>query len=428
MLDKNKFNLIICLALLMFVGVNNIAVAEEPKTYGFEQVLLMMLERHPALSGKRAEVQAKKFYGDSARAARYPSITGQAGYQRNNIQGSSVPTQNTKSVTLRARQALWAFGRIDADIDYADANVLADKADLLRVKRDLLEKTAIAYGQVLSVYNRQKVIEDNISSHKDLYQQIKRRELGGLASKADSQLALLRLIQARGQRNRIEGDLLLGLNELQSLIQAPIQKLLPISEHLFDFPEPMSDVESQAVQHSAELQYKQRLLDLADRNEEKEETADMPIIYLQAERQFNQLGLTDGTSYSVTIEGALNGMGLSNAGRANAAGSQRDAASESLKVSHNDIVRKVRSLLKNRDLQSELIGIYEHSVNETQSILKSYIRQYEAGNKSWLEVLNMQREKADQQLQLAQAKSDWLSYTLQLANLVGELDTLAGQE
>ena len=65
---------------------------------------------------------------------------------------------------------------------------------------------------------------------------------------------------------------------------------------------------------------------------------------------------------------------------------------------------------------------------ELSEILDSYQRQYEAGQKAWLEVLNIQRELNEQQQQLAQAKNDWLIYTLKLLAMTGSLDTLAGEK
>lgn len=71
------------------------------------------------------------------------------------------------------------------------------------------------------------------------------------------------------------------------------------------------------------------------------------------------------------------------------------------------------------------------SLAELGAVLGSYQRQYVAGTKSWLDVLNIQREFSEQQLQLVQSKSDWEIYSLQLAALTGGLDplvTLNGEE
>ena len=65
------------------------------------------------------------------------------------------------------------------------------------------------------------------------------------------------------------------------------------------------------------------------------------------------------------------------------------------------------------------------SVQALKGILASYKRQYEAGQKAWMDVLNMQREYSDQLLQQAQAQSEWLTYSLKLAAMTGTLDPLA---
>ncbi|MDQ6992374.1 MAG: hypothetical protein Q9M31_02795 [Mariprofundus sp.] len=50
------------------------------------------------------------------------------------------------------------------------------------------------------------------------------------------------------------------------------------------------------------------------------------------------------------------------------------------------------------------------------------MRQYKAGHKAWLEVLNIQREMSSQRLQLVQTKDDWLLTSLRLMVLTGRFD------
>jgi adhesin transport system outer membrane protein len=118
-------------------------------------------------------------------------------------------------------------------------------------------------------------------------------------------------------------------------------------------------------------------------------------------------------------------MGFSTKGRNNAAGARLNADMEDLNTTRNDISRQVSSLSSFRMQQYNLIDTQKQSVHELTEILASYQRQYKAGKKAWLEVLNMQRELTEQRLQYVQAKSDWLTYTLKLASLTGLLDTVA---
>ncbi len=388
------------------------SLAEAGNGMSINEVFRAVISRHPALSGKRAEVSAKEFNSDSARAGRYPSVSGQAGYAKN----------NTSSFTLRARQPLWAFGRIDSAIAYADADVTANENDLLRVKRDLLDKTVSAYVQVLGHYARRQVAEDNIERHDDLYQQIQRREKGQMASQADVKLAELRLLQARMQLKTTDGEVSLALNELESLAQLHIEQLQPINKSDASLLIPDAEVEAQALEQSTEIHYKSSLVDLAHANVEREGKSGMPTVYLQADRQLNQLGAWSDTRYGVMFEGSLDGMGVAGFKRAQAAGASEVAAAESLKVTHNELVRNVRSLLRNRQLQSEMAVAQKQSVGTFKEILDSYLRQYENGRKAWLEVLNIQRELTTQRLQLVQAENDYLLHTLRLKTLIGSFD------
>ena len=66
------------------------------------------------------------------------------------------------------------------------------------------------------------------------------------------------------------------------------------------------------------------------------------------------------------------------------------------------------------------------SLSDLESLVASYQRQYESGTKSWLDLLNVQRELFEQRRQLVQAQTDWQIYSLQLLARIGGLDSLAG--
>ena len=69
---------------------------------------------------------------------------------------------------------------------------------------------------------------------------------------------------------------------------------------------------------------------------------------------------------------------------------------------------------------------YEQSVAEIEETLQSFLRQYDAGRKSWMDVLNIQREVSDTRLQLEQARAAWLEMSLRIAAITGQLDRITG--
>lgn len=388
------------------------------ETGGLSAALQATLTQHPALAGQRAQVEAKGFTGDSARAQRYPSITGQASAQHTD----NYPT------AFRARQPLWAFGRIDSGIAYADTDKAVQTLALLRLKRQLIDETAVAYAQIQGVRERMAIALENETALEGLYQQINRRAQGQLASLADVRLAKARLLQAQARKKLIISELQVAENELLALTQTPVTTKEPISETVTELPGLMTLIDL-ALESSADVRLKQENIALAKADVDRERTAPMPTVYLQADYFYNdQAAGTSGFRVGVNVEANLEGMGLVAYGRNNAADARLRSVNSDLDATRNEVKRNINSLYTNRDAQKAIVESQRSSVSELHEILMSYQRQYEAGQKTWLEVLNMQRELTDQQLQLSQANNEWLIYSLKLAALVGALDPLAGEK
>ncbi|MCO5976178.1 TolC family protein [Ideonella oryzae] len=390
-------------------------------TTGLEAALRAALSQHPALAGKRGEVAAKGYAVDTAKAQRYPTLSGQA------TNRDDTTNANTNPVTLRGRLPVWAFGRIDSGIAYANADLTADQADLFRIQRQLLDQTSVAYVQVQGTHQRLVIAQENVASLTKLYEQIQRRERGELASVADVRLALARLTQARALQQRYEGELAVAKTELRALTQTVVEADEPVPEALTRLPD-AATLEALAWEQSADLRLKQRQVELAQADVERERTAAMPTVYVQADRYFNQPYYGQNVRMSVVLEGSLEGMGFAAAGRSKAAVSRQRAAEEDLNATRVDLERTVQSLETNRRVQKVLLESQGVSVSELAGILASYQRQYEAGSKSWLDLLNMQRELSDERFQQAQAQTDWLVYSLKLAALTGQLDALVFSE
>ena len=92
----------------------------------------------------------------------------------------------------------------------------------------------------------------------------------------------------------------------------------------------------------------------------------------------------------------------------------------------NEVCRATRSLLTDRDMVRQLTQLYGSLVKSTGQTLDSYTRQYEAGRKSWLDLLNVQREHANARLSLAQVNARYAQTCLRLAVQMGRLDSQSG--
>lgn len=409
-------------ALALCLGVLALPVNAQ-QADGLQAALQAALTLHPAISGKQSQIKAREYSADAARAQRYPSLTAQAQQYSGDNRDATTGDDLSTPMTLRARQPVWAFGRIDKSIAFADADTDVERVDLLRVQRQLLEQTAVAYASVLGSRQRLQVVEASLAAHQSLFDQISRREQGQLASTADVRLAATRLSQSKARVERYAGELEIAESDLLALTQVPVAAKQPVASGLLQVSEGET-LRQAALQGSAEVRFKKQEIERAKAGVDQAKTASMPTVYLQAEQDYDQPSYRDDTRVSVVFEGTLEGMGFATRGRTGAAVAQQSAAEDDLTYAVNELERSVRRLQRNRELQAELIQVQGDSLTELEAVLGSYQRQYAAGTKSWLDVLNIQRELSEQQLQLVQAQSDWVIYSLQLAALTGGLDAL----
>jgi adhesin transport system outer membrane protein len=178
--------------------------------------------------------------------------------------------------------------------------------------------------------------------------------------------------------------------------------------------------------HNAGILLKQQQLGQAEAEVGRARTSSMPTIYLQADRIYDQAGLGDDNQVSVVFEMSLEGLGLAARGRTGEATASRMAMTQDLAAAKVELRRTLNGLERSRRLQTELTELQAQSVTDLESLLASYQRQYESGTKSWLDLLNMQRELFGQKRQLVQSQNDLVIYSLQLQARTGGLDTLVG--
>ncbi len=376
------------------------------------------LRRHPAIAGQMASVEASERGIETAETARYPSVSAQAQQMAGGVSLSDP-------FTLRVRQPVWAFGRIDAAISRAETEFGAERANLLRVRRQLIDATAVAFATAIGARARRAVAGENVRQLQELHGQIKRREAGELASRADVALANARLLQAVSQFERSDSEWAQALKELKAQTLEDIDPDADLDESLFS-RDAVPDLLAIALQDSAEVVARRQQLTVARAQTEETRKSAMPTVYLQAERQPGYGPIPEIFRTGLTVEAALDGMGLTAASRAREGLAREQAAEEGVRTAQNDTERTVWSLAARRDLAGTLVKAQSQSEEQLAQLLASYQRQYVAGTKQWLDVLNIQRELTEQRLLILQARSDEWINALRLSALLGRLDKVAG--
>jgi len=394
---------------------------------GLVAALQATSSNHPALASESAKVLAADYAASAERTQWFPSLSVQAQQFTSGGRSSLSGEDLTRPAIVRIRQPLWSFGRIENSIAVANAGLNIGKADRLRVHRQLLEATAAAYAAVRGSTLQIDIARGNVAEHDRLLERIRGRVRGQLASSADERLATTRLLQAKGELTRATSELEGRREELIGLTQVAVGTSQPVPGELLKLAEDNQLID-QALGVHAEVRLRQQQLAEAEAEVKLVRRSSMPTIYLQADRLNDQPALVDDNQVSLVFEASLDSFGFGTRRRTGEARARQEAAEAGVAATRVELRRELRALQRSRRLQSELIELHQQARDDLQALLTSYQSQYESGTKSWLDLLNIQRELFDQRRQLVQARNDWVVQSLQLSARTGGLDALVEVE
>lgn len=381
----------------------------------FDASLLSVLQHHPTLMGKKSEVQASEFRLESAKYQRLPSIAFSVNEMNDDYE------QGVLTVT----QPLYTFGNISANINKTKAQLAVDNADYLRVNRTLLEQTAQAYN---NYFYAQKVIELgrlNVEEHEKLLEHIERRLEGKLASEADVNLVRSRLSGAQMQLKRYKREANATLNALYALTIEPVTVSAPVPVERWQSLLQTQNLTDELVKNDPQVVLKQYTIDVLEHDVKLSQTANLPTINLRAEHNFLDAPLQgDKNRIGVVIESNLDGLGLVGSGQTHAAKMTLAAAKSDLESTKVQLKREVDNLVEDVNLYSKMVEQQQNSVALVEQTFESYFRQYRTGRKSWLDVINIQRELTEQRVQLLELEKLSINALIGIASGMGALDSI----
>jgi adhesin transport system outer membrane protein len=381
-----------------------------------EVLVQRVLAVHPALQRAIAESAASESLLDSANWSRFPSIS----------IGASASDSAARAGSWRVQQPVYTFGRTQANIDIARANLEASRANIGVTRRELIERAAVAYNKWLGSLEQTQLAQRNLDRHIELHDFISRRADGGLASQSDIVLAQGRVELARSRLTGLNGQLMQARVEIESLTlqsargdpiapaAGPSAPLDPdeLSRALVVASPLMQRLKSQVQAASAEAALKE-----ADR---------FPIVSARFERSPNPISAQYDTRSFLTLDYQSGpGLSVSSDYRArlsfiDALRAELDAQRRELELLGATLASQLETLLSQRPA----VEAYAQSASE---MVASFIRQFDANRRSWLDVLNAERERFEALLSRAQLLGLLRETTLRIRVAQGELDGLVAR-
>jgi outer membrane protein, adhesin transport system len=391
--------------LLLLFGWMCATGASASGAIGVADLTFATLSHHPSVRGAAAKNQSAQLGVEAAKWQYWP--TPSFGVER--VQGGSAALgQGDRTVgVLGLNQPLWNGGKVGFGVKRAELLALQAQAEGEEVRQSLASRVIQAWSDAVVAMQKIDAQEQSLEAHQRLLKMVERRHAEGVSAQADVALARSRLDLLQADVEVLKSQRDNALDKLRLLTDSQIKsEHLARGHQLTAFSElALADLLEQAKQLSPQLKKNQHLIDVARSDVDVAKASLKPELSLRYEHQQssnNSAGPTSNNRIFLSLNSNL-GAGLSRLTGIGQAISQVSAAEEELSVQRQALSEQVQldwALIKAAKLRIKGLTLAAAAGVE---VLESYERQFLAGRKQWIDLMNAVREQAQTQSQLADA-------------------------
>jgi adhesin transport system outer membrane protein len=378
------------------------------------------LQTHPAVAAQRAQQDAAAAEVEAARWQFFPTPSvsvEKASASRNDLNYGGDSTVST----LRLQQPLWTGGRLTANKERAEAGVAVSLGALDETRQQLALRVVQVYSDWLAAHLKRQAGETSLATHERLRDQVARRIKEGVSADADLVLALGRLQAVNAELALARAQQDIALARLSQLTGEAVDdaSLAPAAAEPLAVRGPLADLLRRAETRDPTT----RRLEAQARRQEavvKETRAALsPEVYVRAERQYGNYAIRGAAPDNRIFVGVSSqfGAGLSSLSAISGARAQYQAALAEVDAQHRAVGEQVMADWALATQSQARLQALQASLAAAGDVSHSYDRQFLAGRKSWLDVMNAARELAQTESQIADIRATLVVATWRLAIL-----------
>lgn len=356
----------------------------------------MATENYPTIRTAEAELRASRADLRGARWLRYPSLSVEA---LAITRGSQTASQNGVAANATIEQPIMTFGKISGTIDRAEAFWLVRRAAVDETARDVALRVIDAFYGVASAARRQAILENGLAQHKELLATISNRVQQEISAKSDLDLATSRAAQ-------IEQELALARAQRTASYSQLVELVGTTSINLGNVPE-----YDPATSHPSEA----GALDRALSCDPKLQRLRAEVLAARAEVKVTKAGLfpqllgqlshneITGTRAGVALR-AQTGAGLSQLAAVGSARARVQGSEFNISTAERELREALRLDFVTNRSSRERVAAGGRASTSSEQVTESYKRQFIAGRRTWLDVMNAVREATSSEMSVADAE------------------------
>lgn len=362
--------------------------------------IAIVTKRDPA--AQAAWLGARAAFSDvrGARWLRYPTVSTELGI---------VSGTNTVAPSVSVEVPLWAAGQISSTINKAKKVEAASVARWHETVLSLALETAQTYWNIVLYSRLEQLYRSSLEEHQKLVASMQRRVDQEVSPAADLELAKSRTAQVDQELAAIQAQRLAAMRNLAELVRDVDYDLGAAPQ--FDvstLPRDWEKVATEVVEYSPA---RTRLISEADAARSEIGVVKAGLLpRLSAQYSYNEI---TGSRYGIGVRMQASG-GLSQFSAVASATARYAQSLDQVQLAERQLRQEVASEVQSFESAVRRALASREAAVSAQRVSQSYMRQFIAGRRSWLDVMNALRETVSAQAGLAQAEVTAMSTSVRL--------------
>ncbi len=408
---KNK----LILALSLLIGYSLPAQSSTVVTdVQINSLISQAIETHPLVGSARAEQQATIEGINAAKLNLLPTPSFTTSYGSNNDMVSEVGI----------RQPLWTGGKLTANVNQAIFDDKAATENIYAQQNQVAKTTIQAWQTYIAAVAQQRVYLETITQLRKFEEMMQRRVSQGVSARIELDLVTNRILQETNAYEAAKEQQHIAEARLQQITGQPLprgsENSIPQLNVLVDQVklasagfEKLAFNEASFYNPNVVKEFYQ--IESAKQEVKAQSASKFPVVYAEYKHTYDHDTNKDNGQFYVGLN-YQPGAGFSNLALTRASEARVNSLIQNKEAAQRDVMESIQvqyqQFASARSRELSLVS----AVAGAQIVLDSYQRQFIAGRKSWLEVLNAVRELSDYQVNLVQTRSDILGafYKLQV--------------
>lgn len=396
--------ILVCASLLISFSV----ASQAQPSLTLKELLNQANLSYPALQAVRLETRAALEELDAARRLYWPTVNAV-------IESNSSTTSATGPTrTLQVEQTLWDAGNVKSRIAESDTLTSLQTLKAALLKEEVYLQLANAWQNMLASKDRMEVAKQTIARLQVYQQQMQRRVRIETSPRIDLELANSRILQTQVEHTAALNNLkqaisrieqYSGRTDLMAMVTDSNAAVVTVNASGFSLVQITENLQSIIDQHPSVSKARAESLQSQNRLDQKKSEA-WPQIYARISQPLSQpgAGYNTGPTAFIGIRYSTS-TGFVNQLQAKALATRALSAQEMVASIAIDL-RQTLQVDQDEYLAAlSRISALEKSVQGSDLVLVSYLRQFQAGKKTWQDLLNAVRELAQNQYALADARA-----------------------